>query len=130
MTDGKHCPACSRDIGIWSIFTAGLPSLIRCPHCRARLTYRGIFWLIPIFLVLSVAVVVGALYASAWIPNLRPDDQMLAAVGLMLGAWAVVELAVALFLRANRELIWRDRGAVAPTSPDAEPSAAPGTADK
>ncbi len=41
MANGKVCPACAKDIGVWAIFSAGGPSRIRCPHCRARLRYDG-----------------------------------------------------------------------------------------
>ena len=39
--DGRHCPSCRKDIGIWPVFTAGLPDWIRCPHCRCRLRYEN-----------------------------------------------------------------------------------------
>jgi len=42
MRDGKHCPECEKDIGVWPVLSAGLPSRVHCPHCHARLTYGNI----------------------------------------------------------------------------------------
>jgi hypothetical protein len=119
MANGKHCPACGRDIGVWPVFTAGLPNRIRCPHCSARLSYRGIVGVVFVLLVVLAGVVVGAYYAAAAIPGLHPDTQPVAVAGIILGTWAVVELAVVQFLRGNRELVWRDSTAPESGSPDA-----------
>src|SRR5438552_3882876 len=106
MVDGKHCPACDRDIGVWPIFAAGLPNRIRCPHCSARLGYRGIGVVILALVVVLAGTAGGALYAASVIPGLHPDTQPVAAAGLLLGSWVLVELAAALFLRNNRQLFW------------------------
>src|SRR5262245_39989374 len=37
MQNGKQCPACGLEINVSPIF-AGLPNLIRCPHCKTRLS--------------------------------------------------------------------------------------------
>ena len=60
MNDGKHCPACGKDIGLWAVLLAAWPSRVRCPHCRARLSYGSCIVLVAI-LVSSLAVLfVGA----------------------------------------------------------------------
>lgn len=125
MADGKHCPACGHDIGVRPIFTAGLPNWIRCPHCSARLRYRGIAGVALVLVAVLAAVVVGALYGASAIPGLHPSYQPAAAAGILFGAWAVVELAVARFLRGNRTLVRRDDPGAASDGPDAEPGAAP-----
>ena len=109
MADGKHCPACGKDIGICPIFTAGFPNRIRCPHCSARLSYRGITGVVFALLVGMLAVIVGAYFLVAAIPDLQPTTQLFVLAGVMFGAWAVLELAVVHFLRGNRELTCRDR---------------------
>ena len=122
MANGKQCPACSRDIGVWPIFTAGLPSRIRCPHCFARIRYRGIAGVLLFLLVAFPVVAVAALWAASVIPGLRADVQPYAAAGILLVSWAAVELAVARFLRGNRELIWpANMRAVQDCSSNAEP---------
>jgi hypothetical protein len=104
MADGKQCPACGRDIGVWPIVSAGLPSRIRCPHCFARIRYRGFAGVLLFLLAAFPVVAVAALWAASVIPGLSADVQPYAAVGILLVSWAAVELAVARFLRGNREL--------------------------
>ena len=41
MADGKRCPACSHDIGMWAVLSAAWPTRVWCPHCGARLRYQG-----------------------------------------------------------------------------------------
>ena len=123
MADGKHCPACARDIGVWPIFAAGLPSRIRCPHCFARIRYRGIAGVLLFLLAAFPVVAVAALWTASVIPGLRADVQSYAAAGILLVSWAAIELAVVRFLRGNRELIWPgSTGAVHDCSSNAEPS--------
>ena len=122
MANGTQCPACGRDIGVWPIFTAGLPSRIRCPHCFARIRYRGIAGVILFLLVAFPVLAVAALWAASVIPGLRADVKSYAAAGILLVSWAAVELAVARFLRGNRDLIWPGNpGAVQECSSNAEP---------
>jgi len=104
MADGKQCPACGRDIGVWPILSAGLPSRIRCPHCFTRIRYRGIAGVLLFLLAAFPVVAVAALWAASVIPGLSADVQSYAAVVILLVSWAAVELAVARFLRGNREL--------------------------
>lgn len=111
MGDGKHCPACDRDIGIWPVFSAGLPNRIRCPHCPARLRYHETGWVVVVLLFVLAGVIAGAALAVEQIPGLEPRTRPVAVVGLMLGAWVVVELAVVHYLRANHRLVCRDRPA-------------------
>ncbi|MBX9581454.1 MAG: hypothetical protein K2X87_14230 [Gemmataceae bacterium] len=69
MGDGQHCPACGRDIGVWPVFTAGLPNRVRCPHCSARLGYHDIGWVVVVLLLVLAGVLVGAYYAVGLIPG-------------------------------------------------------------
>jgi hypothetical protein len=105
MRDGKHCPACARDIGFWTVFTAGLPNRIRCPHCSARLSYRGIGGVVVVLVLAMAGAAAAGWYAAYAIPELHPRRQPAAAVGIMVGIWVLVELAAVRFLRQSRVLV-------------------------
>jgi hypothetical protein len=105
MADGKHCPTCGKDIGIWPVFSAGLPNRIWCPHCSARLSYSGIAGVVFILLVVLAGAIVGAYFIAAAIPSLHPDTKPFAIAGILLGLWVLVELVVVCFLRNNRQLV-------------------------
>lgn len=101
MANGKVCPACGRDIGVWAIVTAGLPSRIRCPHCRSRLRYDGAVAVVAMpFAVVVLAALVGH-EAAIDVGIARPG--LFVAV-LLLVTWVPVELLLALYLRDHRTL--------------------------
>ena len=125
MADGKHCPACGRDIGLWPVFSAGLPNRIWCPHCSARLTYRGIGGVFLAPVVVLAAASAGASFASAAFPGTGTIVRLAVFVGVLLGAWALVELALVWFLRRNRPLVLHGDSSRAGGSEDAEPGASP-----
>jgi uncharacterized protein (DUF983 family) len=118
MGDGKHCPACGVDIGVWPVFSAGLPNRLRCPRCKARLAYRrtGLLWLV-ILPVLAAVVVVSYHVASAFDP--QSPQWPLVFVGVMLASWVPVELLSAWYLRAYKVL--EDRSSKPPPSEGAPP---------
>jgi len=100
--EGKRCPACGRDIGIWAVFAAGLPTRIRCPHCKARLSYRGAMPIVIVMLLLLGPVVYGSYRAAQALGDVRSWRLLFA--GLVLVAWAPIELGFSLYLRARRDL--------------------------
>jgi hypothetical protein len=104
MSDGKHCPSCGKDIGVWPVFSAGLPNRVRCPHCKARLEYRGVVGLVILLSVLGVALLAASVYAVQHLDLTGGPQRALAFAGLVLGLWVPVELAVALYLRSTKEL--------------------------
>ena len=101
MPDGKTCPACQKDIGVWSVFSAGMPNRIRCPHCRTQLRYDGgvAFMIVPFAIVAIATLIVHEAAIDAGIP--RPG---LFAVVLLLVTWIPLELLLVLFLRERRTL--------------------------
>src|SRR5262245_40267059 len=105
MGDGKHCPDCGKDIGIWPIFSAGLPNRVWCPHRTARLRYRNSLGLLLGGLALVAAASLGSLYAAR---ELVPSEPRLARMGLFLliffVVWCVVEFLLVLLLRGHYEL--------------------------
>jgi hypothetical protein len=108
MRDGKHCPACGVDIGLWPIFSAGLPGRIRCPRCEARLGYRGI-GMVLLVLGLVLVLVTAAVFAFAYLVSLWFAGDLrllvfLAAWLLLFVAWVPVELVAAKYLRENKVL--------------------------
>ena len=101
MANGKVCPACGRDIGVWAVVAAGLPSRIRCPHCRALLRYDGVLALmaLPFAVVILAALIVHEVAVDvgiAW-PGLF-------LVVMVILTWVPVELLLALYLRDRRTL--------------------------
>jgi hypothetical protein len=108
MTDGKHCPACGKDVGVWPIASAMLPNLIRCPHCRTRLAYRGVGRLLVGLVVLGLALAVGLMLFVAWLPVIHPALRLATFVALLLVAWVPVEVAVAVYLRRHKVLTRAD----------------------
>jgi uncharacterized protein (DUF983 family) len=107
MADGRHCPACGRDIGIWPVFSAGLPNRIWCPHCGARVRYDRAAG--PVLALLPAAVVVSAVaFGVAFVVARRVTDHPLVWMGVFTAAFiagmAGVELLVARFLRSRRQL--------------------------
>lgn len=105
MGDGKHCPGCGKDIGMWPIFSAGLPNRIWCPHCKARLRYRNALGLLLGGLALAAAAALGSLYAAR---ELVPSEPRLAQTGVVLliffAVWCAVEFLLVWLLRSHYEL--------------------------
>lgn len=101
MTSGKRCPACGKDIGIWAIFAAGMPSRIRCPYCRARLRYDGGSVVMGIAFAIVVIAVLIAHEVAVDIGMTSPG--FFTAV-LLLITWVPVELLLAMYLRDHRSL--------------------------
>jgi uncharacterized protein (DUF983 family) len=101
VANGKDCPHCGKDIGVWAIFAAGSPSRIRCPSCHARLKYDGAIALmaIPYIIVLLCAVIVHEAAVDAGIP--RPGAYVAV---LVIVTWIPIELLLTLFLRDRRTL--------------------------
>src|SRR5262245_26609160 len=65
MPDGKHCPACGADVGYWAV-ARGL-FRIRCPHCRARLSYTFTPRMSRVTTAVAVGCVLGALVAAFFV---------------------------------------------------------------
>jgi hypothetical protein len=101
MANGRNCPVCGKDIGVWSIFSAGMPSRIRCPHCRALLRYDGSLFLVAIPFVLAMLAALILHEAAIDLGITRPG---LFVVVLLLVTWVPIELLLALYLRENRRL--------------------------
>src|SRR5690349_5286892 len=101
MNDGKHCPACRKDIGIWPVLSATLPNRIRCPHCRARLSYDNAGALMINVMLLLILLCVGSYYF------LRQRDTSTSVMfyvhvaALALAAWLPIELAATFYMRSR-----------------------------
>ena len=108
MRDGKHCPACGVDIGVWSIFSAGLPNLIRCPKCKARLAYQDT----SAFIIASLVAMGAGVFVALGVAYLFEGRQqfLIAFIAILLGLWVPVELAIAFYLRSKKLLEVRSGG--------------------
>jgi hypothetical protein len=101
MGDGKHCPSCGKDIGVWPVFSAMWSSLIWCPHCRSRLRYRKTGNIIGVLLAVAILIAICALRIVQSLQIAWPRAVWAA---IVLISWVPVELALAWFLRNRREL--------------------------
>ena len=105
MGDGKHCPECGEDIGVWPIFSAGLPNRIWCPHCKTRLRYCKTFWLTLGMFALALVILFESWYATGVMVQGEPlEIQVLIWFLLYFAFWAVIELQLVWFLRNYFEL--------------------------
>lgn len=102
---GKLCPVCQKDVGIWSIIKAPLPSQIHCPHCASRLKYRGnhlpmialsiVAFLAILFVVVSATNIIHTM--ASWLAAIL--------ISLLCGMlWLPFELFFALYLRSKFKL--------------------------
>jgi DNA-directed RNA polymerase subunit RPC12/RpoP len=104
MSDGKHCPACGKDIGVLAVLLAGMPTRIRCPHCKARLTYGSSVLLVLGVMTLVALATVASCYAVSRYFGARysftdPVKFYGVAIGLVLGLWIPIELAFTVYMR-------------------------------
>ena len=106
--DGRHCPSCRKDIGVWAVFTAGLPDRMRCPHCRSRLRYENATGVVVVLLAALAGVVSGAFAMARFLfpSSFGPRNIFFGAV--VVAVWIPVEWAVVRFLRARRRLVSAD----------------------
>lgn len=56
MSNGRNCPVCAEDIGLWPIVYSSAPRKIKCPHCKSILAYDIKVGLLPFFLPLVLIV--------------------------------------------------------------------------
>jgi hypothetical protein len=101
MGDGKHCPICGKEIGVWPVLVAGWPSRIWCPHFKSRLRYSKIAPVIAVLLVLPIVIAVGAF---VFVSSLATRRHMFLWGAVTIISWAPVEVALTWFLRNHREL--------------------------
>jgi uncharacterized protein (DUF983 family) len=102
--DGKHCPRCGEDIGVWAIVSAGLPSRLRCPHCRSRIEYQDAGGFIALLVILAIGFGYAAFTVAKMIVPAGHSLQIAVFAALLLAVWIPVELAAARFLRNRRRL--------------------------
>ena len=104
--DGKHCPSCRTDIGVWSVFSAGLPDRIRCPHCGCRLRYENVTGTVVLLSAALAGVTYGAFELSQSVfPASFGSRNILLFAAVVMAAWIPVEWAAVRFLRARRKLV-------------------------
>jgi hypothetical protein len=97
---GKLCPSCGNDIGILSIVFAGLPSRIKCPHCKSQLKYRSTRFVFIVLVTIAIGLAIVLLTpvkSLAISPKLLEFVIYLFAFGVF---WLPIELVFAIYLRA------------------------------
>ena len=96
---GKHCPNCREDIGTFAIMKAGLPNLIKCPHCKEKLKFKPF----P-FLLVGVLTLIY-FFCVLWLspPPLNATNIIILCV-LAYVLWQPFEYIIAKYLRAKSQL--------------------------
>lgn len=115
--DGKLCPECNQDIGLWAIIKLSWPTKLKCPHCGTKLRYTP--WQIP-FVVLSVivyllvvALVISLIYliiANHFALMSRPNIIWVGGVICLFNValWVLFEIMIANRLRNYSKLEMKD----------------------
>ena len=109
MNDGKHCPQCGKDIGVWPVLTATLPNRIRCPHCKARLFYKDIGMIVINLLLLLVALCAVAYFFQRQRSAEKGIRFYVHVAALAFAAWLPFELAATFYVRHRGQLQTRDK---------------------
>ncbi|HEY2411121.1 MAG TPA: hypothetical protein VGI40_02705 [Pirellulaceae bacterium] len=102
--DGKHCPACGQDVGIWPVLMAGLPSWVRCPHCRARLSYGNTGLIITLLFALLLLLSGAAFYFARQHYHANDTRFFILLAVIVIALWLPIELAATLYLRWRGKL--------------------------
>jgi hypothetical protein len=102
--DGKHCPACGKDIGIWPVLMAGLPSWVRCPHCRARLSYGNTGFIVTMLFGLLLLLCGAAFYFAKQHFSAHEIRFFILLAVIVVALWLPIELAATLYLRSRGKL--------------------------
>jgi hypothetical protein len=109
MNDGKHCPRCEKDIGIWPVLSATLPNRIRCPHCRARLAYENAGALMINVLLLLIVLCVASYFVERQYDRSTGVMFYVHVAALAFLAWLPIELAATFYVRSRGRLQNRDK---------------------
>lgn len=99
---GKDCPKCGKDIGVWVILKAPVPGTLKCKHCGTKIAYESKGW--PMLIVF--ALVYFALLA--WligISGLRDHLNFFVFIALIFALWMPFELVIIKILRGHHKLV-------------------------
>ena len=92
--NGMICPNCQQDIGYWSIVKAPLANLMKCSHCKMKVTYENYPWLLRTVLVFLFLMIVAPLSDVNFIVHLI----------LAIVIWAFFEFFIIQYLRRKGRL--------------------------
>jgi hypothetical protein len=112
MSDGRHCPACKKDIGLWPVFLAVWPTRVKCPHCKSLLRYDINVWRTLFLFVIPLAVVFVVLplvLMSYFFGGLDIIPLILALI-LYFVLWEAFEIINAVYWRSHKTLEIVKRG--------------------
>ena len=98
---GKLCPNCNKDIGIMSVYRAGSPTRIKCPHCKSRLYYKPFPWVLGVVLI-SIYLAIVLFFADMNIFSSNFDALSFSKeILLIFVLWQPFDLVITLYLRKN-----------------------------
>jgi hypothetical protein len=104
--NGSICPNCNQDIGIEAIMKAGLPTLLKCPHCRAKLRYKPVgLGMLLLSVVIYIPIFIFANYII--LRFLSPSHSIRFLIIIIMAGllWLPFEYLIAKQLRRKHNLI-------------------------
>ncbi|MCK5851920.1 hypothetical protein KAH27_02720 [bacterium] len=107
--NSTDCPNCKKDIGVWSIYKAGLPNMIKCPHCKSKLRYEPSGWkMVLISYAISIPIFAAIYFFVSNCLSLSKNGQIIAMVLLIFLAWTPFEIYFVRRLRSKHELLLKE----------------------
>ena len=104
IRDGKHCPVCGVDIGIWPVAIAMVPGRVRCPHCRAILAYRGPLRITAVMVGISLVFIAIACLVVFSLGLNNTTHEVMVYLAMTVPCGAALSIGMAVYLRANNVL--------------------------
>ena len=107
--NGTHCLNCNKDIGFFAIMKAGLPTKIKCPHCKTKLVYSRIPWTQSIIsIVLYIIVLLMVLPLISQIEYFNEITEFTVGLVFVIMVWQPFEFYLARHLRTHCELTLKE----------------------
>jgi hypothetical protein len=106
--DGKHCPICLIDIGVFAVVKAPLPDRVRCPHCHARLTYLGGKRLVAVACCVLFGFLIGLFFVLDVLGVTSPAKKLIAMLSALVLLGLLSEFLGTHYLRTYGKLVTVD----------------------
>ena len=106
MDEGKRCPWCKEEIGLWAVIKAAWPTMIKCPACGSKLTYEIRLGRFLLTQVLPAGLVMAFLsYAFSYlILKKTAVNPLWFALLFFVILWSLFEFTIAVYWRKNKKL--------------------------
>jgi hypothetical protein len=106
MEEGKRCPWCKEEIGIWAVIKAAWPTMIKCPTCGSKLTYEIRLWRFFVSQVVpsGLAIIFLSCAFSYLIFKKTAVKPLMFALLFFVILWSLFEFIIAAYWRNHRKL--------------------------